>query len=61
MCIPLHPYLVGQPHRIEPFADSIRYIAGHNKVWRATGREIATHFLDCHYDEFAAAGAAQAG
>ena len=61
MCIPLHPYLVGQPHRIEPFADAIRYIAGHNEVWRATGREIATHFLDHHYDDFAAAGAAQAG
>lgn len=60
MCIPLHPYLIGQPHRIEPFAEAIRYIAGHDKVWKATGREIAQHFLARNYDEFVAAGAAQA-
>lgn len=41
MCIPLHPYLVGQPHRIEPFAEAIAYIAGHEGVWQTTGREIA--------------------
>ena len=45
MCIPLHPYLVGQPHRIEPFAEALRYIAAHDDVWLATGREIAAAFL----------------
>lgn len=60
MCIPLHPYLIGQPHRIEPFAEALRYIAGHEGVWLATGREIARHYLDNYYDAFAAAGSAAA-
>jgi len=58
MCIPLHPYLVGQPHRIDAFAEALDYIAGHDKVWLATGREIAQHYLAHHYDDFVAAGRA---
>lgn len=58
MCIPLHPYLVGQPHRIEPFAEALAYIAGQPGVWLATGREIARHFVDHHYDDMADAAAA---
>ncbi len=50
MCIPLHPYLVGQPHRIEPFAEALRYIAAHDDVWLATGREIAQHFY-AHFND----------
>lgn len=57
MCIPLHPYLIGQPHRMAPFAEALDYIAGHEGVWKATGREIARHFLDHHYDAFAAQAA----
>jgi allantoinase len=53
MCIPLHPYLVGQPHRIDAFAEALQYIAGHEGVWLATGREIAEHFLANHYDVMA--------
>jgi peptidoglycan/xylan/chitin deacetylase (PgdA/CDA1 family) len=55
MCIPLHPYLVGQPHRLAPFAEALRYIASHDGVWRATGREIAQHFYAHHYDAMAEA------
>lgn len=58
MCIPLHPYLVGQPHRIAGFEDALKYITGHDKVWVTTGREIARHFLDHYFDEFNAATAA---
>lgn len=58
MCIPLHPYLVGQPHRIEAFAEALQYIAGHDGVWLATGREIARHYLDNHYETAAEAIAA---
>jgi peptidoglycan/xylan/chitin deacetylase (PgdA/CDA1 family) len=50
MCIPLHPYLVGQPHRIDPFAEALRYIAQHDDVWLTTGREIAEHFYAQSYD-----------
>jgi peptidoglycan/xylan/chitin deacetylase (PgdA/CDA1 family) len=55
MCIPLHPFLVGWPHRIRAFEDALRYIVGHDKVWLATGREITRHFVDHHFDDFVAA------
>jgi peptidoglycan/xylan/chitin deacetylase (PgdA/CDA1 family) len=55
MCIPLHPYLVGQPYRMAAFEEALSYITGHEKVWLATGREIAKHFNDHYYDAFAAA------
>ena len=55
MCIPLHPYLVGQPYRIAAFEEALDYIASHDKVWLATGREIASYFLEHYHDAFAAA------
>lgn len=55
MCIPLHPYLVGWPYRIKAFEEALAYIAGHDKVWFATGREIAAHFSQHQHDAFAAA------
>jgi peptidoglycan/xylan/chitin deacetylase (PgdA/CDA1 family) len=55
MCVPLHPYLVGWPYRIRAFEEALAYIAGHNKVWFATGREIASHFIDHYYEAFVAA------
>jgi allantoinase len=50
MCIPLHPFLIGQPHRIGNFAEVLEYITGHDKVWVTTGREIAAHYYEYHYD-----------
>lgn len=50
MCIPLHPYLVGQPHRIGAFVEALDYIAGHDGVWLATGREIAQYYFANYYD-----------
>ena len=55
MCIPLHPYLVGQPYRMEAFEEALDYITRHDKVWLATGREIAQYFNEHYYDAFAAA------
>jgi peptidoglycan/xylan/chitin deacetylase (PgdA/CDA1 family) len=52
MCIPLHPYLVGQPHRLAAFEEALAYITGHEGVWLATGREIAQHFSAHCYDAF---------
>ena len=34
---------------------ALEYICGHDRVWLATGREIARHFLDNNYDAFARA------
>ena len=48
MCMPLHPYLIGQPHRIGALDAVLAHITGHDKVWLATGREIAQHYIDHH-------------
>lgn len=40
MCIALHPFLIGAPHRIKYLDRALAYIAGHDKVWFATGSEI---------------------
>ncbi len=45
MAIALHPYLTGVPHRIGLLDTALDYICGHDKVWRATGAEIVTHYL----------------
>lgn len=51
MCIPIHPFIMGQPGRIGALEEILAYVTGHEKVWLATGREIAAWYLDNHYDE----------
>ncbi|MEM9706002.1 MAG: polysaccharide deacetylase family protein [Pseudomonadota bacterium] len=52
MCIPLHAYLVSQPHRIRPFAEALDHICAHkNDVWFATGAEIAAYFRQNCWDQ----------
>lgn len=48
MCMPLHPFLIGQPHRIAALDEVLRHVTAHDKVWLATGREIARHYIDHH-------------
>ena len=43
MCIPLHAYLIGQPHRIGPFEEALTHIAADPRCWKATAGEI----VDC--------------
>ena len=50
MCLPLHPFLVGLPHRVDALAEVLGYIMGHAGIWHATGREIADWYLAHHYD-----------
>jgi peptidoglycan/xylan/chitin deacetylase (PgdA/CDA1 family) len=40
MCIALHPFLIGVPHRIRWLDRALDYICGHDCVWRTTGGEI---------------------
>src|SRR3546814_4210795 len=40
MCIPLHSYLIGQPHRIGPFEEVLRHIAADGRAWIARPGEI---------------------
>jgi peptidoglycan/xylan/chitin deacetylase (PgdA/CDA1 family) len=44
MGIALHPFLTGVPHRIRYLDRALSYIAGHDKVWLATGSEIIDAF-----------------
>ena len=50
LCVPLHAYQVSHPHRIAALQRALAHIAGHDRVWFATGREIAQHFLANDFD-----------
>ncbi len=45
MCIALHPFLIGVPHRIDALDDALGYISGHEGVWKATASEIMDAYL----------------
>jgi peptidoglycan/xylan/chitin deacetylase (PgdA/CDA1 family) len=45
MCIALHPFIIGVPHRIDMLDRALNYICSHSDVWRATGSEIVDHYL----------------
>jgi allantoinase len=46
MCLSIHPFLIGVPHRIKYFDLALEYIASHSDVWFATGSEIIQAFRD---------------
>jgi hypothetical protein len=50
MCLALHPFVMGRPHRIRHLAAALDYILGHSGVWAATGEEIADWYLAHGYD-----------
>ncbi len=54
MCLAVHPYLMGMPHRVDHLAQIFDYVLSHEGVWQATAGEIAQHFLDHSYDDFVA-------
>jgi len=52
MCIPLHAFAVGHPHRIGGLDDALAYITSHGPedVWVTTAREIAEYYYEHYYD-----------
>jgi allantoinase len=46
MAICLHPFVMGQPHRIAALDRALGHIDKFDGVWKATGEEIAQHYLD---------------
>ena len=45
MGIALHPYIVGQPHRMRPLRRALAHIAAHREqIWLTTAGGIAEHF-----------------
>jgi hypothetical protein len=50
VCMPLHPFVVGHPHRISALDDVLQHITSHDDVWLATANEIADWYYAHHYD-----------
>ncbi|MEE3072064.1 MAG: polysaccharide deacetylase family protein [Pseudomonadota bacterium] len=50
MCFAIHPFVLGQPHRIDAFAEFLDHVKSHPDVWYPTAREIAAHYDATHYD-----------
>ena len=46
MCIALHPWIIGQPHRVKHLDEALRYVTSHDGVWRTTGEEIANWYVE---------------
>ncbi len=66
MCIPLHAYLVSQPHRLAAFAEALQYISDNSDdVWITTASEIAevyrARYFDQTVNDIAARGLATGG
>jgi hypothetical protein len=52
MCIPLHAYLVSQPHRLRAFEAAFKHIEAHaDDVWITTAVEIAAHYREHAFDQ----------
>jgi len=51
MCIALHPFLIGQPHRIKFLDDILGYIMSHDGVWQTTADDIADYYIEHYYDQ----------
>ncbi|PON14382.1 polysaccharide deacetylase [Candidatus Entotheonella serta] len=58
MCIALHPFVIGQPHRIHYLDELLRYVMSHDGVWQTTADEIAEYYLAHYYDQAVAHAAA---
>ena len=51
MCIALHPFAIGQPHRIKYLDDILRHIMSHDGVWQTTADDIAEYYMANYYDQ----------
>ena len=51
MCIALHPFLIGQPHRIKYLDDILSHIMSHDGVWQPTADDIADYYNENYYDD----------
>ncbi|MBT5266275.1 MAG: polysaccharide deacetylase family protein [Rhodospirillaceae bacterium] len=51
LCLAIHPFILGQPHRIGHLDRALKYIMSHEGVWAATGEEIADWYIEHHLDD----------
>jgi allantoinase len=52
MCIALHPFLIGQPHRVRYLDEILSYILSHQGVWQTTADDLADYFYQNYYEQF---------
>ena len=45
LCLPIHTYLMGQPHAVGAFAEILDYMASHESVWFATADDIVNAYI----------------
>lgn len=51
LALNIHPYIIGQPHRIRFLDEALTYICRHPGVWKATGEEIADWYYANYWDQ----------
>lgn len=51
MALPLHPFLSGHPFRSKWLDKALDYVLGHERVWCATGGEIAAWYYERYYEQ----------
>ena len=51
MCIALHPYAIGKPHRVKYLDRTLSYIMSHDGVWQTTADEIAEYNIANYYEQ----------
>jgi peptidoglycan/xylan/chitin deacetylase (PgdA/CDA1 family) len=51
MCIGIHPFAMGLPHRARHLAELFSYVLSHDHVWQATSDEIAQYYLTHYHDQ----------
>lgn len=51
MCIAIHPYWIGHPHRTKHLDHALSYILSHPGVWTTTADEIAEYYMKNYYDK----------
>jgi hypothetical protein len=54
MCISLHPYWIGRPHRVKYLDEALKYIMAHDGVWQTTADDIADYYIENYYDNVVA-------
>jgi allantoinase len=55
MCLPLHPFAIGQPHRAAHLDRLLRAVRERPNVWVATASQLVDHYLEHGYDDDLAA------
>jgi allantoinase len=50
MCLPVHPFVIGQPHRITYLDRVLEHVRSRDDVWIARASDIVDHYLEYNYD-----------